>query len=38
MASAQLSPVELGAIVALVVVINAWNAVGVTTGAWTPSL
>jgi AhpD family alkylhydroperoxidase len=37
-ASAQLSPDELGALVALVVVINAWNAVGVTTRAWAPSL
>lgn len=37
-ASAQLSPAELGALVALVVVINAWNAVGVTTRAWTPTL
>lgn len=37
-ASAHLSPAELGALVALVVVINAWNAVGVTTRAWTPTL
>ncbi len=37
-AAAQLSPAELGALVALIVVINAWNAVGVTTRAWTPAL
>lgn len=37
-ASAQLTLAELGALVALVVVINAWNAVGVTTRAWTPAL
>jgi AhpD family alkylhydroperoxidase len=32
------TPTELGALVALVVTINAWNAVGVTTRAWTPEL
>ncbi len=37
-ASAHLSPAELGALVALIVVINAWNMVGVTTRAWTPTL
>lgn len=37
-ASAHLSPPELSALVALIVVINAWNAVGVTTRAWTPTL
>ena len=31
------TPVELGAIVALIVTINAWNGVGVTTRAWTPA-
>lgn len=31
-----LSPVQLGAIVALATTINAWNAVGVTTRAWMP--
>jgi AhpD family alkylhydroperoxidase len=36
-ASAALTPAQLGALVSLVVVINAWNAVGVTTRAWTPS-
>lgn len=37
-AAAHLNPSELGALVALVVTINAWNAVGVTTRAWTPAL
>lgn len=37
-ASTHFTPTELGALVALVVVINAWNAVGVTTRAWTPVL
>lgn len=37
-ASAQLSPSELGALVALITVINAWNTVGVSTRAWTPEL
>lgn len=37
-ASAHLTPQELAALVALVVAINAWNAVGVTTRAWTPQL
>lgn len=32
------TPTELGAIVALIVTINAWNAVGVTTRAWTPEI
>jgi AhpD family alkylhydroperoxidase len=27
---------ELGALVSLIVTINAWNAIGVTTHAWTP--
>ena len=36
-ASAHLSSAELGALVSLIVVINAWNAVGVTTRAWTPT-
>lgn len=35
-ASAHLTPSELGALVSLIVVINAWNTVGVTTRAWTP--
>jgi AhpD family alkylhydroperoxidase len=37
-ASAHLNPAELGALVALIVVINAWNTVGVTTRAWIPDL
>lgn len=37
-AATHLTPPELGALVALVVVINAWNTVGVTTRAWTPTL
>lgn len=37
-AAAHLTPQELSALVALVVVINAWNTVGVTTRAWTATL
>ncbi|GAA4432885.1 carboxymuconolactone decarboxylase family protein [Georgenia halophila] len=37
-ASAHLNPAELGALVSLIVVINAWNTVGVTTRAWTPTI
>lgn len=37
-AAAHLNPSELGALIALVVAINAWNTVGVTTRAWTPTL
>lgn len=37
-AAAQLTPPELSALIALVVTINAWNAIGVTTRAWTPEL
>ncbi len=37
-ASGTLNPEELGALVALVTTINAWNVVGVTTRAWTPTL
>lgn len=37
-AAAVFSPEELGALVSLIVVINAWNAVGVSTRAWTVSL
>jgi AhpD family alkylhydroperoxidase len=33
-ASAHFSPDELGALVSLVVTINAWNAIGVSTRAW----
>jgi AhpD family alkylhydroperoxidase len=37
-AAAHLGTDELAALVSLVVVINAWNTVGVTTRAWTPTL
>lgn len=37
-AAATFTPEELGALVALVTTINAWNLVGVTTRAWTPAL
>lgn len=37
-ASTHLNAAELSALVALIVVINAWNTVGVTTRAWTPVL
>src|SRR5499425_2566377 len=33
-AAAQFTPAELGALVSLIVTINAWNAIGVTTRAW----
>ena len=33
-ASAHFSPDELGALVSLIVTINAWNAIGVSTRAW----
>jgi hypothetical protein len=33
-AAAVFSPEELGALVSLIVTINAWNAVGVSTHAW----
>ena len=35
-ASAEFSPVELGALISLIVTINAWNAIGVATRAWEP--
>jgi AhpD family alkylhydroperoxidase len=37
-ASVAFTPEELGALVALITTINAWNTVGVTTRAWTPTL
>lgn len=37
-AAAVFSPSELGALVALIVTINAWNGVGVSTHAWTVAL
>ncbi len=35
-AAAEFSPAELGALISLIVTINAWNAVGVATRAWEP--
>ena len=35
-AAAQLTPGEIAALLALIITINAWNAIGVTTRAWTP--
>jgi|SRR5271165_4947812 len=35
-AAGQFSPDELAALVALIVTINAWNAIGVSTRAWMP--
>ena len=35
-AAAEFSPAEMGALTSLVVAINAWNAIGVTTHAWEP--
>jgi AhpD family alkylhydroperoxidase len=32
--AAQYSPVEIGALVSLIVTINAWNAIGVSTRTW----
>jgi len=32
------SPAEVGALLALIVTINAWNAVGVATRTWEPVL
>jgi len=34
--AAQFSPQEVGALVSLIVTINAWNAIGVSTRAWEP--
>jgi AhpD family alkylhydroperoxidase len=34
--AAQFSPDEIGALVSLIVAINAWNAIAVTTRAWEP--
>ena len=34
--AAEFSPDEVGALVALLVTINAWNAIGVSTRAWIP--
>ncbi|HEV2371331.1 MAG TPA: carboxymuconolactone decarboxylase family protein [Streptosporangiaceae bacterium] len=35
-AAAEFSPAEVAALLSLVVTINAWNAIGVTTRAWEP--
>lgn len=35
-AAEQLSPAEIGALLSLIITINAWNAIGVTTRAWVP--
>jgi AhpD family alkylhydroperoxidase len=35
-AAGEFSPPEIGALVSLIVAINAWNAIAVTTRAWTP--
>jgi AhpD family alkylhydroperoxidase len=35
-AAAQFAPGEIAALLALIVTINAWNAIGVTTRAWLP--
>lgn len=34
--AAQFSPDDVAALIALIVVINAWNAIGVSTRAWVP--
>ena len=34
--TAEFSPQEVAALVSLIVTINAWNAIGVSTRAWTP--
>ena len=34
--AAEYSPAEVGALLSLIITINAWNAIGVATHAWTP--
>jgi AhpD family alkylhydroperoxidase len=34
--AAEFSPQEVAALISLIVTINAWNAIGVSTRAWTP--
>ena len=34
--AAEFGPQEVAALVSLIVTINAWNAIGVSTRAWTP--
>jgi alkylhydroperoxidase family enzyme len=35
-AAEQLTPGEIAALLSLIITINAWNAIGVTTRAWAP--
>jgi alkylhydroperoxidase family enzyme len=35
-AASEFSEAELGALISLIITINAWNAIGVTTRAWQP--
>src|ERR1700743_2772476 len=35
-AAEVLTPAEIGGLLSLIITINAWNAIGVTTRAWTP--
>ena len=35
-AAERLAPGEIAALLSLIITINAWNAIGVTTRAWTP--
>src|ERR1700742_4608971 len=35
-AAGQLAPAEIAALLSLIIAINAWNAIGVTTRAWEP--
>jgi AhpD family alkylhydroperoxidase len=35
-AAEQLAPTEIAALLSLIITINAWNAIGVTTRAWIP--
>ena len=35
-AAGQLAPAEIAALLSLIIAINAWNAIGVTTRAWVP--
>jgi len=34
--AAEFSPLQVAALVSLIVTINAWNAIGVSTRAWAP--
>jgi hypothetical protein len=35
-AAERLTPGEIAALLSLIITINAWNAIGLTTRAWTP--